>query len=196
MKKYLLIILLLLSGCVGFHAPTTISPKVEIIPGQWIQLPQPKQLAFNITAAQILTAKYKIKNKTYSYTSQVQVEKTPQHLILVAVAGWGGELFSIYYNGITIKTSSLPMEHAGLGIQHVLSDFILIYADKNLLDNILKSTNIKLKINKQQRIFLLHNKPIITIHYQNANPWQGNIVLHNLKLNYTIKITTISSFLR
>lgn len=197
MKKHLVIFTLCLftaalSGCALFRTKAVESPKVEIVKGQWIQLPQPAQLKFNLTATQILTATYNIKNKVYSYTSQVQVEKTPEHLILVAVAGWGGEIFSINYNGITIKTSSLPMPHANMGVQHVLTDFILTYASSDLLKSLLNSTKIKLKTTKYQRVFLLHNKPIIKINYKTANPWAGPIVLQNLNLHYTIKIATVT----
>ena len=47
----------------------------------------------NRTATQILTAEYQIKDKIQTYTSQVQVETTPEKLVLVAIAGWGGEIF-------------------------------------------------------------------------------------------------------
>ncbi len=167
------------------------SPKVEIIKGQWITLPTPSQLNFNVTATQILTAQYKIKNKIKSYTSQVQVEKTPRKLVLVAVADWGGEIFSIDYNGVTIITSSLPMPNAALGIKHVLTDFIFTYASQQALNKILNSTQIKLIERPRERLFMLNNKPIIKINYQYKNPWQGQVILHNLTLHYTITIKTI-----
>ncbi len=197
MKKHVVLLLLLfdillLPGCTTFFRSKSIkSPKVEITKGQWIQLPNPAQLGFNLTATQVLTAQYETKDKTKSYASQVQVEKTPTKLILVAIAGWGGEIFSIDYDGKTIKTSSLPMPHASIGIQHVLTDFIFTYASDNLIKTLLKSTDIKLKLKKQQRIFMLHNTPIIKITYQNKNPWKGTVVLHNLKLHYNITISTI-----
>ena len=167
------------------------SPKVEIIKGQWITLPIPSQLNFNVTATQILTAQYKIKNKIKSYTSQVQVEKTPRKLVLVAVADWGGEIFSIDYNGVTIITSSLPMPNAALGIKHVLTDFIFTYASQQALNKILNSTQIKLIERPRERLFMLNNKPIIKINYQHKNPWQGQVILHNLTLHYAITIKTI-----
>lgn len=182
-----------LTSCTAlFRSQAVESPKVEVIKGQWITLPKPSELSFNVTATQILTAQYKIKNKIRSYASQVQVEKTSSKLVLVAVAGWGGEIFSIDYNGVTIKTSSLPMPNATLGIQHVLTDFIFTYASKKELDKILSSTSIKLINKPRERLFVLNGKPIIRINYQNQNPWQGQVVLQNLKLHYTIIIKTIA----
>lgn len=193
MKKYLLFSLLLLisallTGCAFLRAKAIEIPRVELLPGQWIQLPTPAQLKFNVTAAQILTAEYKISNHLHSYTSQVQVEKNSQHLILVTLAGWGGELFSVNYDGVTIKTSSLPMPNLEMGLQHALTDFIFTYADVALIKHMLQTTEIKLVSKPRQRVFMLHNQPVIKIDYQNINPWQGNIVLRNFKYNYTIKI--------
>ena len=73
MKKYLAIFTLCLftaalSGCAIFRSKAVESPKVEIVKGQWVQLPRPAQLKFNLTATQRLTATYHIKNKVYSYT--------------------------------------------------------------------------------------------------------------------------------
>ncbi len=196
MKKLFICLLsfLLLSGCTTlFRSNAVESPKVEILKGQWVTLPKPSQLGFNVNATQILTAQYKIKGKIKSHTSQVQIEKTPSKLVMVAVAGWGGEIFSIDYNGITIKTSSLPMPNASIGIQHVLTDFIFTYASANELKKMLTSTQIKLISKNRQRIFMLNNKPIIKINYQSKNPWKGEVVLHNLKLQYKITIQTIRS---
>lgn len=168
------------------------SPTVEVIRGQWIQLPKPSQLKINKSASQILTAQYLNNSKATSYTSQMQIECSPTRLVLVAVAGWGGEIFSIDYNGITIKTSSLPMPNASIGIQHVLTDFIFTYASNSLLKSLLKSTHIKLSVKNHQRIFSINHKPIITIHYQYTNPWKGKVVLQNLNLHYTISIVNIT----
>lgn len=181
-----------LTSCTAlFRSQSVENPKVEVIKGQWITLPKPSELNFNVTATQILTAQYKIKNKIKSYTSQVQVEKTSSKLVLVAVAGWGGEIFSIDYNGVTIKTSSLPMPNAALGIQHILTDFIFTYASKKELDKILSSTSIKLINKSRERLFVLNGKTIIKIDYQNDDPWKGQVVLQNLKLHYTIIIKTV-----
>lgn len=198
MKKhyiYLLILLnsALLTGCTSLRpAPTTAtvnSTRVELLAGQWIQLPKPAQLKFNIAITQILTAEYKIANRSYRYISQVQIEKTPQRLVLLTMAGWGGELFSVDYDGVTIKTNSLPMPNLKMGLQHALTDFILTYADTTLVKQLLQTTEIKFISTPRQRIFMLHNKPVITIDYQGTNPWQDQIILRNLQYNYTIKIS-------
>ncbi len=188
----LITLAVLLSGCATLFRNKAVDiPKIEIAKNQWIKLPTPRQLDLNRTATQILTAEYQIKDKIQTYTSQVQVETTPEKLVLVAIAGWGGEIFSIDYDGTKIKTSSLPMPNAALGITHVLSDFIFTYASSDLLKVILKPTKIRLTIKNRERILTLDNKPIMKIHYQYKNPWKGKVTLRNLALHYTIKITTL-----
>lgn len=191
---FLVMSVLLLFGCASMpHAKkTVVTREVTLAPGQTVELPTPDQLGFNVTATQVLTAEYLADGRPSSYTTQVQIEKTPKRLVLVAVAGWGGEIFSIDYHGKKIDASSLPMPNSAMGIQHVLSDFIFTYAPANLLKKLLKSTDVRLIVKKNERLFLLKNKPILTIKYQYKNPWKGKVVLHNVKLNYTIKISTIS----
>lgn len=197
MLNYKTIILLLggllLSSCATLFHHHAVQPAiVSIAPGQTVKLPLPRELPFNLSATQILTASYHIKNKTQTVSTQVQVEKHQNHLVLVAVAGWGGQIFSIDYNGSRIKTSSLPMPNVALGINHVLSDFIFTYAPPALIKKMLRHTTITFKQSEKSRLFLLHKKPIITIRYQNKNPWRGNVILKNKALHYTITIQTIT----
>jgi hypothetical protein len=187
---FFLLIIADLAGCAIIRSSSSVGPAVELVPGQSVQLPQPAQMELNTSATQILTAKYQIKNQTNNYTTQVQVEANPKNLTLVAVTNWG-ELFSINYNGADIKIRSLPMPNTLIGGQHTLVDFILIYAPADLLKKLLTATNVKLVLKPQQRIFIMNNQPLITIDYQDPNPWKGKVALRNFKYKYTISITTI-----
>ena len=140
----LIITVMLMNGCSLFQTKQTQSPTVELAPNQTIILPKPSELDFNLMATQILTAEYQINGKTETYSSQVEIEKKGSNLVMVALGGWGGEIFSLQYNGTEIKSSSLPMPHANMGIKYALSDFILTYAPERVLHNIFKSTDIKI----------------------------------------------------
>jgi hypothetical protein len=189
---YLMILFLALSGCAILKVQQSDTPRVEIAPGQIIQLPTPSQLNFNLTASQIVSAQYTIEGKTKTYTSEVQVEATPQQLLLVALSGWGGELFSLRYTGQTIQSSSLPMPNAAMGIKYTLSDFILTQASEPVLLSLLKPTEITVKCMPTQRIFTLHGKKIITIDYQGSDAWHGTVILHNFLFNYEVRVQTLS----
>jgi len=188
MKKYcfILVVFLFLQGCVLFRTSSLLSPKVEIAHNQWIYLPQPHQMYFNMNETQILIAHYRLKGKEYSHTIQVEVEKTHNKIVIVGLTPWGGELFSVNYNGHIIKNTSLYMTHANVSINHMLIDFILTYARTALIKRLLKLTKIKLILKNNSRVFMLNKKTIIQIKYRS-----NNIVLNNFNLKYKIKIIKI-----
>jgi hypothetical protein len=177
-----------LSGCALFRTHSEASPRIEVLPNQWVQLPTPAELGLHLNATQILSATY----KKESYTSQVQVELSSKHIILVALGGWGGEVFSIDYDGQTIQSSSLPMPNADMGVKHTLTDFIFTYASPERLRYILAPTDIHLSVQDKKRIFSIDGKPVMEIDYESADPWKGKVVIHNIKLGYTINISTVS----
>jgi len=189
---FLLSIIIALSSCALFRSNNEDKPNVTFTKGQTVELPSPLALNFNLTATQILTAEYIIKGKKDSYSSQVEIEKNGDKLIMVALGGWGGEIFSIKYNGQKIQSSSLPMPHASMGIKYALTDFILTYAPESVLKKMLQSTNITMQIKPLKRIFILNDKPIISIEYGSKNPWKGKVYLQNFIYHYTISIDTLS----
>ncbi|NNM60140.1 MAG: DUF3261 domain-containing protein [Legionellales bacterium] len=182
-----------LNGCAIFTTQQTETPHVAVAKGQMINLPTPGQLNLNLSATQIVTASYVIKGQTQSYSSEVHLEMTPEKLLMVAVSGWGGQLFSLSYTGNTIKSSSLPMPNANMGIEHTLTDFIFTYATTDLLTSILAKTSIQLVVKPNQRLFLIDNKPIMQIDYQDFDPWKGKVIIHNYELNYAVIIQTIQT---
>ena len=188
---YIFIVLVstyILSGCAVFRTHSEVSPRIEVLPNQWVQLPTPAELGLHLNATQILSATY----KKESYTSQIQVELSSKHIILVAFGGWGGEVFSIDYDGQTIQSSSLPMPNADMGVKHTLTDFIFTYASPSLLAHILAPTDIRLSVQGMKRIFSIDDKPAMEIDYEDADPWKGKVMIHNIKLGYTINISTVS----
>ncbi|MBX9705872.1 MAG: DUF3261 domain-containing protein [Gammaproteobacteria bacterium] len=192
-KKFLMLALvMLLMGCATVHDNSGLSPTIVIAPGQSITLPTPAAMGFDVTATQILTAQYTINQQTKSYSTQLQVEKTPTKLTMVALTGWGGQAFSIDYDGVTIHSSSLPMAYSAQGIQHTLVDFLVIYAPTPVLNSVLKPTAITLVATSKQRILKLDNKVIMQVDYQNSIPWKGTITLKNFVYHYQLQNNTAS----
>ena len=198
MNKFLTTLLLLLSssvllsGCALFQVKAETTPKLEIAPNQWLQLPTPAQLDLTLEATQILRANYQINGRTKTYTSQVQVEANRNRLVLVAISPWGGELFSIDYNGTRIDSTSLPMPNAAMGVKHTLTDFMLTYASPQLIQQLLRNTSIVFQYSQHKRLFLLKGKPFISITYSGKTPWISQIAFKNTLLNYTLYIKTVS----
>ena len=191
MKKvcYISIFLvLLLSGCAILEKSKQETAKVYFSKGVLISLPTPEALDLHLSATQILTA-HAMK---HTYTSQVALEINPAHIVLVALGSFGGQLFSINYNGSTIQSKALPIQHAGIGIQQTLLDVILSYAPLSVLKNMFYGTDVRLITHARYRSFEWHKKPVIDIHYQHNNHWHGRVTLRNFQKHYRIQIKTVS----
>jgi len=183
---------LLLCGCAHLTpTPTPMPPTTPTIQmaGQTLTLPSPAALNLHQTATQLLSAQYKQQH----YTTQVQVETSPQRIILVALSGWGGQVFSINYDGHSIHSNSLPMKNGAIGIHQVLSDFVITYAPATVINHMFAGTPLQLKTTPNQRQVIAHGQPILVINYQYPNPWQGQVTLNNLALHYTMTITTVAA---
>jgi hypothetical protein len=161
---------------------------VSFANNQKLKLPKPSELAMNISATQIVKAQY----KTKSYTTETAVEVTPKKIVLVALSGMGTPLYTLVYNGRSIKTSYLPVPHISEGAKQSLLSFILSYSPESVLHKMLKGSGIMLRSVDKQRLFIYDNKLIIKITYQNANPWEGSLLLENQLDNYRVNIDTIS----
>lgn len=184
----MLFIVIGLSGCATLELTHTETPQVNFVHNIFVRLPKPSALHVNVSATQILTA-HALKK---TYVTQVALEMTPKHIILVALGAWGGQLFSIDYNGKHVKSQRLPIKHSTIGIQQTLLDVILVYAPIPVLKNMLRGKHIVLIATPLSRIFILHKHPIIKIQYKNKNPWIGNVSLKNFSEHYEIYIKTIS----
>jgi len=121
----ILIVSLLLSSCALFQTRSMNTPEVQVFKTQSLILPTPAKLALNFNVTQILSSEYVIKDKKESYIAQVEVEASPQKIVIVAAAGWGGSIFSLVYDGSKIDSSSLPMPHADMGVKQSLVDLFL-----------------------------------------------------------------------
>lgn len=185
---FLSVFMVLLAGCVSMQHNLATAKGLPIAPGVVMPLPKLSTLDLHLTASQLLTAHYGKK----AITSQVQVEINSHKLVMVAFGGWGGEVFSINYNGKQIKSSHLPMPHAAVGVQSVLRDFLLTYTPLGKLQKLLQSQDITVVQTGRVRKLQVAGKTIIKIVYAHANPWQGSVRLYNYLRHYKINITTLS----
>ena len=179
---------ILLTNCSMFQQKKSSSTVVSFMHGKNLVLPKPAELAMNISATQIINAKYGAK----SYSTESVVEASPEKITLVALSGMGTPLFTIVYDGISIKTSYLPMPHINKGARQALLNFILSYSSEGALHEMLKGSGITLKSTDKQRLFIFDNKVIVKISYKDKNPWEGWVKLENKQDNYTVNIDNIS----
>lgn len=181
-----------LSGCALFQHQQTTQPTVAFLPNVEIALPPPSALALDMQLSQIVSATYHIKGETSHFTAQVEVVINPQHLVMIAVSGWGGSLFKLDYDGDTIHSSSLPMPNGNMGINQTLSEFMMSYAPPKVLKEMFEDTGIEVDISAHQRCLLQNQERIMCVNYSADHPWLGQVVIHNYHYDYTVTVDTLS----
>ncbi|WP_119329008.1 DUF3261 domain-containing protein [Cysteiniphilum halobium] len=182
---------ILLSSCALLQTHVVNTPEVEVFKSQNLRLPTPNKLDLHFNVTQILSSEYTIKGKKESYIAQVEVEASKQKIVIVAAAGWGGSIFSLVYDGVSIDSSSLPMPHADMGVKQSLVDFIFTYAPTKVIKEILQTTNIKIQVQKNLRQFYLNGQLVMQINYQNQQDLYADVTLENFVYHYQIVIKTL-----
>ncbi len=185
----LLMLAFLLTGCLPVHKSTQALQALSLVPGKAVHLPALASLKTNLSASQVLQAHY-AKGKTLS--AEVHLELSASRFVIVAFGGWGGEVFSLEYNGKQLKTSHLPMPHAKLAINNMLRDFMFTYAPVRTVRTMLAGTGVKLSVTKKKRTFMAHGQPYMRIRYSHAEPWRGTIHLRNYVQHYRLSIKTVT----
>ncbi len=181
----------LLSSCALLQTRATNTPEVQVFKTQSLILPTPAKLALNFNVTQILSSEYVIKDTKESYIAQVEVEASPQKIVIVAAAGWGGSIFSLVYDGHKINSSSLPMPHADMGVKQSLVDFIFTYAPQEVIKSTLLTTNVVFKIKPNKRLFYIGDQLVMQITYQNEKDLYAEVHIENFTYHYQINIKTL-----
>ena len=195
--KFFAVILVstLLYSCAILQSSQQNNITIDITHYNHIILPPPSKLALNKKLNQIISATYTDKDgKKTNYTTQTIVQVNDKHIVMVALAGWGGSLFKLDYDGKKITSSSIPLPNKNIGIKQSLTEFILSNAPISVVKNIFLNTNIHVVENNNERLFLdQNNKKIITIKYLKNNNNKNVIKINNYFYHYKITITDIDT---
>ncbi len=172
--------------------PQTHPVQVELAEKQFVNLPQPEQLGYELNVSQLLTAQWG-EGKEQKLLVQLQVQE--QNVVLAGFSAWGVRLLSLDYSGEEIQTyvleglaDSLPKP------EQVLFNLMLaiwpIEAWQQPLNDIgwqLVETELKRELFDAQGLLKAE------INYQSKPYIDGKIVFIDHKLDYKISIETKSS---
>ena len=163
--------------------------QVEVSQGVFLTLPKPAQLEKEIDATQLISAKWG-DNKEQQLLVQLQVDKNK--VVLAGFSAWGAKLLSLDYSGDKIETYVLSGLSEKLPKpEQILFNVMLciwpISAWQPELDKIGWKLSEK---NYQRTLFDENGKTVITIDYENKDPFAGLITFKHHTLNYTITIKT------
>jgi len=155
MKICTLLFILLLAGC------ATVEPvkKVSIATGVDMQLLLPTE---NISLTQKITARY----KNDEHLLIMQVQASPQKIVMAGLAPTGTRLFSLSFDGKTVENWKSPLFIAPFDGSYVLADFELATLNIAALRGALP-TNVLLTE-------ITHSP---TAHERNVSNAQGKIVI-------------------
>ncbi|MCG9543323.1 DUF3261 domain-containing protein [Vibrio sp. Isolate33] len=184
---------LLLNACsMVSQQPTGAS--VAIDKDTELALPQPTELGYSLTASQLISATWQDDTQQLP----VQVEVTPEKVVLAGFSSWGTRILSLQYQNQAIETQVL----SGLGAtlpqpEQVLFNLMLTLWPAEAWAQPLQSIGWHLVDTDNSRtVFDDNQQAIIRIDYQAApgtHKTKGNIVFKHLTQGYTITIQTLNS---
>lgn len=162
MKIRALLFIVFLAGC------ATVQPvkKVSIASGIDMQLLLPSK---NISLTQKITARY----KQDEHLLIMQVQASPQKIVMAGLAPTGTRLFSLSFDGQTVENWKSPLFTAPFDGSYVLADFELATLDiatlrSALPTNIQLTEVIKNPAARERSVLNTQGKTVIHIEYQGA----------------------------
>ncbi|MEZ9160952.1 DUF3261 domain-containing protein [Vibrio lentus] len=159
-----------------------------------LALPLPAELGYSFTASQLISATWQDDTQQLP----VQVEVTPDKVVLAGFSSWGTRILSLQYQNQAIETQVL----SGLGAtlpqpEQVLFNLMLTLWPIEAWAQPLQGIGWHLVDTDNSRtVFDENQQAIIEIDYQaepGAHKTAGDIVFKHLTQGYTITIQTLNS---
>ncbi|MEQ6343516.1 DUF3261 domain-containing protein [Vibrio cyclitrophicus] len=159
-----------------------------------LTLPLPSELEFSFTASQLISATWQDETQQLP----VQVEVTPDKVVLAGFSSWGTRILSLQYQDQVIDTQIL----SGLGAtlpqpEQVLFNLMLTLWPVEAWTQPMQNIGWHIvDSNSTRTVFDSSQRAIIRIEYQaktNEPKLSGNIVFKHLVQGYTITIKTLNS---
>jgi len=207
MRILLIGFLMLLSGCSllptkqlttqppiqSIPQPGSHSVQVSVTPGQFIDLPQPRELQQHINVSQLITAQWGEEN---SNQLLVQLQVDDQQVALAGFSAWGVKLLTLSYlgeqSGNKIDTNVMTGLAGALpDPEQVLFNVMIAIWPQEAWQAPLVDIGWTLHEDVLQRTLIdQQGNIIITIDYQQKPYLTGRITLKHHRLNYTVMIET------
>ncbi|CDT21994.1 conserved hypothetical protein [Vibrio coralliirubri] len=184
---------ILLTAC-SMVAQQPSGASVSIDKDTELALPLPAELGYSFTASQLISATWQDDTQQLP----VQVEVTPDKVVLAGFSSWGTRILSLQYQNQVIDTQVL----SGLGAtlpqpEQVLFNLMLTLWPADAWAQPLQSIGWHLvDTDKTRTVFDDNQQAIIRIEYQakvGEPKTSGEIVFKHLIQGYTITIQTLNS---
>lgn len=158
--------------------------RIDIAEGAFLELPHADEITGSFDATQVIVASYGDEN--HSFEAHVQVD--PGKITIVGLNSVGVLLFSISYDGRTLKTSGVPATQA-IDAKYVLADILLTHWDPEWLNAHLDGA--ELRVRSKGRTIMRGSEPVIEIDSDTGEPWRGIVTLRHLERGYKLRIENL-----
>lgn len=183
----MMLFLILVSGCVTRpprQNQVTLSPDVKIT------LPSPGALGYDLTAGQLITARWG--DEVHHLPVQLEVEDG--EVSMAGFSSWGSRILSLKYRGDELETEVLPGLNTGLPEPaQVLFNLMVTLWPLDAWSGPLR--NIGWRLEQEclvRRLLDARGRLVSEITYAAENPFAGDITFHNFIPAYTITIVTLN----
>ena len=159
--------------------------RVEIAKAVYLTLPKAEEITRSFDATQLLMADY----EDQSLSFQAQLEVRPGKITIVAITMWGGTLFSITYDGSTLRTEGMVDRH-GVNAEYLLADVLLTTWEPEWLNARLQGAALEVSGSHDSRIVSRDGEPLIEISYESPDAKTGRSRFKHLERGYQLDIRT------
>ncbi len=160
--------------------------RIEIANAVYLTLPKTEEITESFDATQLLVIDF----EEQSYSFQAQLEVRPGKITIAAIPMWGGTLFSVTYDGSTLRTQGMIDTH-GVNVGFLLADVLLTFWDPAWVSRRLQGAVLEVSESNGRRTVSRDGEPVIEISYELADRWAGRTHFKHRERGYELNIKTV-----
>ena len=173
-----LILVLLLGGCSSLKS--MLADKG--LSSYWYQAQSASMLDHKVEATHYVTFDFDGK----VFTSINQIEWDNEQFALGAYSHLGGALFSLTYKDNELHSKISPVLPPYFKVGYVLRDYQLAFLPLSAVAIGIVDDSVHVSEVNRERVFTRDGEELITVQYQDSDPWVGDVLLMNREYGYSI----------
>ena len=189
------LIILIISGLLAACSlvPQSGAPTVIVAENTTVTLPAPNRLGYQLSASQLISAAWVVDGKESQQKLPVQLQISPEEVVLAGFSSWGTRILSLRYNGDAITTEVMSgLQNTLPQPEQVLYNLMLTLWPISAWEAPFNQIGWRIVEDQNSRsIFNNSGEKVIDIQYSHADRLKGNIEFHQLKEQFSISIQTL-----
>jgi hypothetical protein len=183
MKRLLLALLLVVSGCV--QAPPPQTNRIPIGPESFLTLPAADSLGRSLEATQLVTARYGDRTIVF----QTYLSATPERFLMVSVDPLGRQALSVTWAQQSITVEAADWLPRDIRPENILADLVLLYWPASVVSDSIAASGGTVQETAGTRTILAAGTPLAEIRYTDpATPFAGKAFFQHKVWGYSLDI--------